>query len=184
MTDARIAPATAPFPAAVQAQLDRLTPPGTEPLALFRTLARDERLFARFMGGGLLDRGHLSLREREIVIHRICGLNGAEYEWGVHVAFFAQAAGLTARQLYATVHGGGADWTPREALLIEFCESVNARADVGDALWERLSGEFGEMARLELLLLAGFYRTVSLLVNALRLPPEAGAAAFPAPSHG
>jgi len=33
---------------------------------------------------------------------------------------------------------------------------------------------------LELLLLAGFYRTVSYLTNALRLPPEAYAARFPA----
>jgi hypothetical protein len=30
-------------------------PPGVEPLVLFRTLARDPRLFERFMGGGLLD---------------------------------------------------------------------------------------------------------------------------------
>jgi hypothetical protein len=32
---------------------------------------------------------------------------------------------------------------------------------------------------LELLLLAGFYRTVSYLTNALRLPPEPYAARFP-----
>ena len=39
---------------------------------------------------------------------------------------------------------------------------------------------FSEEALLELLLLAGFYRTVSCLANALRLPLEPFAARFPA----
>ncbi len=177
----RIAPARPPYPAAVQKTLDRLTTPGDQPLSLFRTLARDERLFDRFIGGGLLDPGHLSLAEREIVIHRTCALNGAAYEWGVHAAIFAPAAGLDAERLAATAAPGvAACWTPHEALLIAFCDAVNAKADIDDALWARLAGAFSEEARIELMLLAGFYRTVSLLVNGLRLEPEAFATPFPA----
>jgi alkylhydroperoxidase family enzyme len=177
---ARILPARAPHAPAVQRVLDRLTPPGAEPLSLFRTLAQDERLFLRFTGGGLLDPGHLSLREREIVIHRVCALNGAGYEWGVHAAIFAAKAGLDAHQLAATVAPGVAEvWSPREALLIAFCDTVNARADIDDALWARLREAFDEPACIELMMLAGFYRTVSLLVNGLRLAPEPFAAPFP-----
>ena len=102
----RIEPAKAPYPPAVTKALGRLRTPGDEPLSLFRTLARDERLFARFTGGGLLDPGHLSLRDREIVIHRICALNGCGYEWGVHAAIFAPAAGLDAERLTATLVPG------------------------------------------------------------------------------
>ena len=178
---ARIAPAQAPYAAAVQATLDQLRTPGDQPLSLFRTLARDGRLFARFTGAGLLDPGHLTLAEREIVIHRICALNGAAYEWGVHAALFAEAAGLDAPRLAATVAPGiAACWAPHEALLIAFADAVNARADIDDTLWARLADAFSEEARIELMLLAGFYRTVSLLVNALRLEPEGFAAAFPA----
>jgi alkylhydroperoxidase family enzyme len=101
----RIAPAEPPYPAAVAARLDTIMPPGIPPLDLFRILARDERLFSRFMGGGLLDKGHLTPRQREIVIHRTTARNGAEYEWGVHASFFATRAGLDAAQLDATVHG-------------------------------------------------------------------------------
>ena len=36
---------------------------------------------------------------------------------------------------------------------------------------------------LELPMLAGFYRLMSYLTNALRLPPEPGAARCPAPSY-
>jgi alkylhydroperoxidase family enzyme len=177
----RIAPADPPYVAEVQARLDALMPPGVAPLILFRVLARDRRLFERFMGGGLLDKGHLTLRQREIVIHRVTGRCGAEYEWGVHAAFFARRAGLDAAQLNSTVHGGASDacWPPQDALLIRFCDALSADCKLGDALWAELRAAFSEEAILELLLLAGFYRTVSYLTNALRLPPEQFAVRFP-----
>ena len=179
----RIAPAQAPYPAPIQARFEALMPPGVAPLVLFRTLARDQRLFERFMGGGLLDRGHLTLRQREIVIDRVTARCGSEYEWGVHVAFFAERVGFTEVQLRSLVEGGAEDacWKPQEALLIRFCDALHASSDIGDALWTELRGQFSEEAMLELLLLAGFYRTVSYLTNALRLPLEDYAARFPQP---
>jgi alkylhydroperoxidase family enzyme len=176
----RITPASAPYTPVVAKTLARLKTPGEQPLSLFRTLARDDRLFARFTGGGLLDPGHLPLSDRELVIHRICALNGCGYEWGVHAAIFAPAAGLNAHRLAATVAPGiAACWNEREALLIAFCDSANGQADIDDALWARLSETYTAEARLELLMLAGFYRTVSLLANSLRLEPEAFGIPFP-----
>ena len=63
--------------------------------------------------------------------------------------------------------------------MIRFCDAVNVRADLDDAFWTGLSSAFGELAALEMLMLAGFYRMVSLVVNALRLPAEPGAVPFP-----
>ena len=77
---------------------------------------------------------------------------------------------------------GGADdacWSETDRLLIRFCDALHDDCDVGDALWAELRGTFTEEALLELLLLAGFYRTVSYLTNALRLPLEPYAARFP-----
>lgn len=183
----RIAPAAPPFPEAVQTWLDRTMPPGVPPLALFTTLARDPRLFAKFMQGGLLDRGHLTLRQRELVIDRITALGGSEYEWGVHVAFFAPRVGFTDAQIHALVHGDAGDpcWTdPDDRLLLALCDALHARCDVDDALWTRLRARFDDGAILELLLLAGFYRTVTYLTNVLRLPCEPFAARFPAAAAG
>jgi alkylhydroperoxidase family enzyme len=175
---ARIAPANVPYPAEIQARFDALMPPGVAPLVLFRALARDQRLFQRFMGAGLLDKGHLTLRQREIAIHRVAARCGSEYEWGVHAAFFAGRAGLGPEQLRSTVHGGPADacWAPEDTLIIRFCDALHTDCTVDDALWAELRASFSEEAILELLLLAGFYRTVSYLTNALRLPPEPFAA--------
>jgi alkylhydroperoxidase family enzyme len=177
----RIAPANAPYPPEIQARFDALMPPGIAPLTLFRTLARDQRLFSRFMGAGLLDKGHLTLRQREIVIDRVTARCGSEYEWGVHVAFFAKRAAFDEAQLHSLVRGGAGDscWTAEDALLIRFCDALHTSCDIDDALWTELRARCSEEAMLELLLLAGFYRTVSYLTNALRVPLESYAARFP-----
>jgi alkylhydroperoxidase family enzyme len=157
-------------------------PPGVPPLVLFTTLARDPRLFAKFMQGGLLDRGNLTLRQRELVIDRITARGGSEYEWSVHVTFFGPRVGLTEAQVASLVHGGPDDacWDDDDRLLLALCDALHATCDVDDALWERLRARFDDAAILELLLLAGFYRTVTYLTNVLRLPLEPFAARFPA----
>ncbi len=95
---ARIKPAEPPFSDSIEAQL-RQRMGDRPPLVLFTTVARDPRLFERFFGGGLLDEGHLTVRNREIVIDRISALSGSEYEWGVHVTAFAERAGFTEEQM-------------------------------------------------------------------------------------
>ena len=85
-------------------------PPGVPPLVLFRTMARSPRVFAKMFAGGLLDKGPLSLRQREIVIDRTTARLGCEYEWGVHIAFFAERVGFYAGA--GRRHGGGRQATP------------------------------------------------------------------------
>ena len=181
--NARIAPAQPPFPVDIQAWLDRTMPPGKPPLRLFTTLARDPRLFGKFFSAGLLDRGYLSLRQREIVIDRTTALCRSEYEWGVHIAIFGARVGFTPEQAHSLVHGGPDDacWSPPEQRLLRLCDALHRDCDLDDALWQALRADFGEEAMLELLMLAGFYRSVSILTNALRLPLEADAARFPPP---
>ena len=181
---ARIEPAEPPFPAPIQARLDRLMPDGMAPLTLFTTLARDGRLFERFMSAGLLDRGHLTLRQRELIIDRVTAANGAEYEWGVHVALFAERVGFDSAQLGGLVRGGVDDpcWSTDERALLRLCDSLHATSDVDDRLWDELTALFAPEAIIESIMLAGFYRMVSYLVRTLRLPHESFAVPFPAAS--
>ena len=178
---ARIAAATPPYSTQVQDRLSRIMPPGREPLVLFTTVARDERLFDRFFSGGLLDRGNLTLRQRELVIDRTTSLCRSEYEWGVHISFFAAKVGLSDDQIRSLVRGGPEDpcWNTSDALLIRFCDELHRTATVSDGLWTALRKEYSDGAMLDLLMLAGFYHTVSYLTNALRLPLEPDGARFP-----
>ena len=101
----RIAPLEPPYDPETQSHFNRIMR-GAPPLMLFRVIAGNARAWEKFRAASLLDRGPLSLREREIVIDRTCALTGCEYEWGVHVATFAEAAHLTGEQVRATVLGG------------------------------------------------------------------------------
>lgn len=175
----RIAPLDPPYPAEVQGQFDAIMR-GAPPLVLFRTLARSPRAWAKFRGGGLLDRGPLGLRERELVIDRTCALADNEYEWGVHIRAFAAAARLTPDEIAATVHGGSAApvWTSAERALLAAAEALHQRATLSDAEFAALRAHYDEDQVLEILLLCGFYRMVAYVCRGLDLPLEAGAARF------
>ena len=178
---ARITPAVPPFDPEVAELIDR-TMKGQPPLHLFATVARDPRLCKKFFAGGLLDKGHLTMRQREIVIDRTTALCGSEYEWGVHVTAFAKHVGLSDEQVRATVHGSAEDscWSSEERLLIRLCDGLHRACDIDDEMWGELRALFSENAIIELLMLAGFYRMVSYLTNGLRLPLEKTGARFPA----
>jgi alkylhydroperoxidase family enzyme len=166
----------------LQAVFDRIMPPGVSPLALFTTLARVPRIYERFRAGSLLDRGPVSLRHREIVIDRTCARCGCAYEWGVHVAFFAQRVALTPAQVRATLRGSADDaaWSEEERLLIRLVDELHDAAAISDELWERLAAAFSVEQILELIALVGFYHTVSFFANGLRLAPETYGAPPPA----
>jgi alkylhydroperoxidase family enzyme len=176
----RITPLEPPYEAEIQSQFDRIMR-GAPPLMLFRVMASNARAWEKFRAGSLLDRGPLDLREREIVIDRTCALTGCEYEWGVHVAAFAQAAGLTEAEIRATVReGAGAPcWSASEWALISAVDALHARATLSDDEFAALSSHYDDAKILEIILLCGFYRTVSYLANGLRLPLEESAARFP-----
>jgi len=171
---ARIDPAERPYAADMEETLARLMPAGIEPLLLFRTVARDPRLFRRMMAGGLLDKGTLSLREREIAIDRTCARCGAEYELGVHVAFFGDRVGFgdAERRALASDGADAVCWNARERLIVRLVDQLHATATIDDRLWADLAAEFRDAQLIELIMLAGAYHMVSFLVNALRLPPE------------
>jgi alkylhydroperoxidase family enzyme len=176
----RIAPLQPPYAPEIQAQFDRIMR-GAAPLVLFRVMAGHPRAWEKFRGGSLLDKGPLSLREREIVIDRTCALNACEYEWGVHVATFAAAAELTQEQVRATVHGAAdaACWSAAEQAMIAAVDALHARSTLDDAEFKALAAHYDETKILEIILLCGFYRTVSYLCNALALPLEEKGARFP-----
>jgi hypothetical protein len=124
----RIAPAEPPLPADMQQAIDALMR-GKPPLLLFTTLARDRRLFFKFFNSGLLDRGHLTIRQREIVIDRVTAACHAEYEWGVHVTTFAAKADLSEVQIASLTTGGPSDacWDDADRVLIRLCDSLHRR---------------------------------------------------------
>jgi alkylhydroperoxidase family enzyme len=180
MVAPRIKPIDPPYSQDVQAGFDKLMR-GLPPLLLFRTVAKNPRVLQRMMAGGLLDRGSISIRSRELMILRTTAKCDAEYEWGVHVAAYGDKAEWTQEQLHSSVHGAAEDrcWSHEDQLIIRLSDQLHGTAKVDDALWSDLSAVFTDEQLVELVMLAGLYHAVSFMVNATGVQHEAFAPRFP-----
>jgi 4-carboxymuconolactone decarboxylase len=184
-TEPRIAPLGPPYEPELEQMLRRWMPPGSplEPLVLFRTLAVHDELFSRMrpLGAGILGHGRVEPRHRELMILRTCARAGAEYEWGVHAVAFGDSVGLSEDQLAATAGGSpeAACWSQDERALIRLADELHDTGGVSDATWTALGKQFTDDQLLELVIIAGWYRLLSYVINAARVQPESWAARFP-----
>ena len=176
----RIEPLEPPYSQPIQDLFDLAMPPGMGPLLLFRVLAKNERLIPRFMRGGILDKGPIPIRDREIVIHRTTALCGAEYEWGVHVNAFGRPLKLGEDTLRWTVDGNESDpaFDERQSVLIALCDAQHETSRIGDPLWESLRTHYDELQIQELIYIVGFYHMVSFPCNGMGLENEPFGATF------
>lgn len=180
----RIEPLRPPFEPEVGDALAAMMPAGVPPIALFRTFAVNLPMtWAMQEWGGyeLSKRLSLSMRQRELVIDRVTARCGCEYEWGVHIAFFAARVGLTPAQITSLTHGDMADacWTdPAERALLAVVDALHDSADVDDATWAEAAEHLDQAQLLDVCLLAGWYHAISFAANAARVPLEDGAPRF------
>ncbi|WP_327289629.1 carboxymuconolactone decarboxylase family protein [Streptomyces sp. NBC_01198] len=182
----RIEPLTPPYAADVDRALRRWMPPGVphEPLALFRVVHRNPDLASRMfaLGAGLLAHGLLPAIDREIVIARVTARSACAYEWGVHAATLAPQAGLSLEQLRATTQpdaAASAPWSPHHTALLHAVDELNDTAQLTQSTWDTLRMDYEETQLLELLVLIGWYRTISHLANGLLLEEEPWGTRFP-----
>jgi alkylhydroperoxidase family enzyme len=174
----RIDPLEPPYDDATADLLARMMPGGARPIALFRLLARNERLAEAMhaMGRHQLSRSlTLTVRDRELLIDRTTARCGATYEWGVHVAIYAGRAGLTPDQLASLETGASTDacWdVERDRALLDLADALHDGNDAGDDLWARLTAELDDAQILDAVALCGFYHAISYLARVARLEPE------------
>lgn len=180
----RIEPVQPPYEPDVAKRLASMMPPGVPPILLFRTFARNLPMTAAMAGWGgyeLSRRLSLTRRDREIIIDRTCALCRCEYEWGVHVAFFADRVGLSRAQITSLTHGDSSDpcWTgQRDRLLIQSADALHHTARIPDALWQQIAPVFSDAQALDILLLCGWYHAISFAANGADVALEDGAPRF------
>ena len=181
----RISPLEPPYEPSVEALLEKWMPPGSEipPLTLFRTLAVHDELVSRMrpLGAGILGHGRIEPRDREIIIHRTCARAGAEYEWGVHAVAFGKPLGLSDAQIAATAASPAEDpvWSERDALLVRLADELHDTSRISAELWTSLAAQYGDDQLLELVIIAGWYRLLSYVINGVQIESEPWAARFP-----
>lgn len=167
------------------ATVDKLTPPGREPLGLFTAFAHSPRAWEKFSGGSLSGKGPLPFRQRELVILRTAAKTGGEFEWTTHTTLFAAKAEFTPEQVRSTFDGtsGDGNWSDAEATLIATVDALLATKRLTTPEFDALKAHFDNAQILEIIQLVAFYHGVSLIVGALDIPPEAGMGRFPNKDH-
>lgn len=180
----RIEAVEPPYERDVAIRLAAMMPPGVPPIGLFRTFVRNLPMATAMGGWGsyeLSKRLSLTMRDREIVIDRTCARCRCEYEWGVHIAFFAERVGLSREQITSLSHGQPNDpcWIDeRDRVLIEAADALHEHADIDDDLWPRLQTHLSAQQALDLFMLAGWYHAISYAANSARIPLEPSAPRF------
>lgn len=163
MTDSPAVPRIAPRPAR----------PDRPALNIFRTLARNRDLYKGFLGLGshLLSGGVLPAREREIVILRTGWRCGSEYEFGQHTVIGGDA-GLTPQEIERLADAGQGEWSSADADLVAMVDELCRDDAVSGPTWGRLAARWSEPELLELVVLCGYYRLVSGLLNSVEVELE------------
>ncbi|MFJ2958607.1 carboxymuconolactone decarboxylase family protein [Streptomyces sp. NPDC087270] len=102
----------------------------------------------------------------------------------MHAATLAQRAGLSPEQLRATTERRtplSSAWPPRHAALLHAVDELHDTARLSQPAWDALRVHYEDAQLLELLVLTGWYRTISYLANGLLIEEEPWGARFPAP---
>lgn len=147
---------------------------GGRPPNLFTTLARQRRLFRRWLvfAGGLMPGGRLPRADSELAILRVAHNCGCGYEWSHHERI-ALGAGLTAEDVERVRLGGEADgWSERRRLLLAAVDELHGGRRIGDATWDGLRALLDDAELIELCMLVGHYEMLAMTLNTLGVEPD------------
>ena len=128
---------------------------------------------------GLLMKGALPPRVREIVILRVAWRTGSSYEWGQHVRIGLDS-GLAEGEIDAlATESAGGTWSAVDRLAITVTDELCTTDDLTDATWDAALAQWGEQDLMELIFLVGNYRMLAGFLNAARVELDDGLAGFP-----
>jgi alkylhydroperoxidase family enzyme len=115
----------------------------------------------------------MAIRDRELAILRLAWLSQAPFEWGSHVKI-GKRNGVTAEEIERVMEGSAAaGWSKRDRAIVRAIEELHFDSMITDDTWADLQEFYGDKKLIELVILAGQYKTVAYYQNALRLPlPE------------
>lgn len=146
-------------------------------LNIYRTLVRAPRALTAFLAWGsyiLSKKNDLPARQREIVILRIGYLCRSGYEWTQHVRI-GLGIGLTEAEVAAIKQGADAGhWSPADAALIRAADDLHKDQFVSQHVWQELIAHFSEKQCMDLVMTAGQYTQVSMMLNTFGVQLDPG----------
>lgn len=167
--------------------VERIVPPPYRPPRLYLELARNPAVVRAFVEGpiaglrGLMHTGQLAPADRELCILRVTARRRAAHEWGVHVAYFGRASGLTPSQAEATATGLAADppWTERQLAILAIADAAADCRGLAAPEEARVAVALAPAERVEFVALASLYLAIAAMCRVLDVPTEPGTPVLP-----
>lgn len=147
---------------------------GGSPPNLFTTLARNRRLFRRWLrfAAALMPGGKLPREDSELLILRVAHNSDCAYEWSHHERI-AVRAGLTADEVERVRQGPAAPgWSERRRLLLTAADELHGARRLGDETWSGLSRQLDDAELIELCMVVGHYEMLAMTLNSLGVEPD------------
>ena len=168
-----IKPLAIPLSDELQELMGQIFPKTLPSPNLYRIVAKNKGLFqdliaTQFIGPtGVFDKGRLAPKLRELVILRTCKANENLYEYTLHKGTISQKMGLTSQQIYDIWEAkvNPKIWDPSEVCLFELIDCLAHKKDINPQLYTSLKIHYTESILIEIILLVGFYTSVSMLVH-------------------
>ena len=131
---------------------------------------------------GLLWKGSLDTKLRELVIMRLGWSTGSDYEWTQHWRIATEFLGVDADDVLAARDWrNAARFGPRERAVLAATDDVVAHGAIGDEAWTACATELGDDPALlvEITAVIAVWRMVSTFLLSMQVPLEDGVASWP-----
>jgi len=175
-TNPRIEPVNVELQEPLKSKMAKIFPPELPAPNLYRSVARNESLFIDmidmgFIGPtGLMDRGTIPSRIRELLILRTCVQARNDYEFNLHERTISQKMGLSKAEVEDLKNRCFDDnlWPDDEASLIAMTDELVQTTSVSDQVFERVSRHYSEAEIIEMVQLVGLYTSVAMMVSLIK----------------
>jgi 4-carboxymuconolactone decarboxylase len=175
MTSRLTTPRVPPIPEAGRSDAQKQMLASRGDLNIYKTLAVDPELYARWspLGQFILNGSSLPPRHREMLILRMGWLCQAPYEWAQHARIALGAPGLSKAEVHRIAEGPDAKgWSDFERTLLIAVAEIRYEAMISDATWKALRTQYSDHQVMEALFTAAQYQLVSMALNSLGVQLE------------
>lgn len=150
-----------------------LGPPGRNDLpAILPVIANHPTLLGPFLqwSAALALEGALEAADAELLALRAAFLCRSDFEWAQHVEY-ARSAGLEDETIAkAASDPAGADWEPRQRILLTAAGELVLKHEISDTTWAELEQHFDTAQLVEIPFVVGQYTMLSMVANGLGVP--------------
>jgi hypothetical protein len=118
----------------------------------------------------------LASRERELLRLRTFFLGRCDFGWGEHVGIgYSRREGLTDDEIVRITKGPQAiGWNRSDAVLLQAADELHSKRFIEDATWKSLAERYNDQQLLDLIFIVGADTTMSMYLNSVGVPLEAG----------